>query len=403
MNKTKDHIYFKGMLEEKEVITLLGDLISINSVNPLEDTSRQGEKKLAFYVRDYLKNIGIQSSLQWVLSERPNVIGILEGVKEGKGFVLEAHMDTVKSDNMTIDPFLPRIKEGKMFGRGACDDKGSLTAMLLAMKLLKEKKIPLKGRVYLAAVIDEEYKYRGVSHLLDNGFRADAGIVGEPTNLDIIIAHKGALRWRIVTKGIACHSSEPEKGKNAIYSMTQVINILQKRLIPAYKKRLHPLVGSPTLSINTIQGGTQINIVPDRCFVEIDRRIIPGEDYKNVLKEIDRVLNELRGENPLLRIEREEPYVASPPMQVSESERVVKALFQSIKDNIGSEPKVRGGKFDSDAGKFVAQGIPTPVFGPGSMLQAHSKDEWVEIREVMQAAEIIAQTIVTYQDKLPRN
>ncbi len=333
-------MYFKDMLEEKGVITLLEDLISINSVNPLEDTSRQGEKELAFYIRDYLKNIGIQSTLQWVLNERPNVIGILEGIQEGKNFVLEAHMDTVKVDNMTIDPFLPRIKEEKMFGRGACDDNGSLTAMLLAMKLLKEKKIPLRGRVYLAAVVDEEYKYRGVSHLLDNGFRADAGIVGEPTNLDIIIAHKGALRWRIVTKGVASHSSEPEKGENAIYSMTQVINTLQKRLIPAYKKRLHSLVGSPTLSVNTIQGGTQINIVPDRCFIGIDRRIIPGEDYKTVLKEVDGLLNELRKENPLLEIEREEPYVASPPMQVSESERVVKALFQSIKDNTGRKPKI---------------------------------------------------------------
>ncbi len=393
-------MHFKDMLEEKEVITLLGDLISMNSVNPLEDTSKQGEKELAFYIRDYLEDIGIQSTLQWVLNERPNVIGILEGAQGGKNFVLEAHMDTVKADNMTIDPFLPRIKEGKMFGRGACDDKGSLTSMLLAMKLLKEKKISLKGRVYLAAVIDEEYKYKGVSHLLDNGFRADAGIVGEPTNLDIIIAHKGALRWRIVTKGVACHSSEPEKGENAIYSMTQVINALQKRLIPAYKKRLHPLVGSPTLSINIIQGGTQINIVPDRCCVEIDRRTIPGEDYKTVLKEVDGVLNELRKENPLLKVEREEPYVASPSMEVDKNERVVKALFQSIKDNIDRKPKIRGGKFDSDAGKFVAQGIPTPVFGPGNILQAHSKDEWVEVREVMQAAEIIAQTIVAYQNRM---
>ena len=118
---------------------------------------------------------------------------------------------------------------------------------------------------------------------------------------------------------------------------------------------------------------------------------------------MDGLLNELRKENPLLEIEREEPYVASPPMEVDKNERVVKALFQSIKDNTGRKPKIRGGKFDSDAGKFVAQGIPTPVFGPGSMLQAHSKDEWVEIREVMQAAEIIAQAIVIYQDKLPRN
>jgi len=394
----KGNIYFKGMIEEKEVVNLLGDLISINSVNPLEDRSAKGEKDLASYVRGYLKNTGIKSILQPVLDERPNVIGIVESENKGKNFVLEAHMDTVKVDNMTIDPFLPKIKEGKMFGRGACDDKGSLAAMLLAMKLLKQKNIPLKGDVYLAAVVDEEHKYRGVSYLLNQGFKFDAGIVGEPTDLDIIIAHKGCLRWRIITKGISAHSSEPEKGKNAIYLMSEVIDAIQKRLIPLCKEESHPLVSSPTLSVDIIQGGNEINIIPDRCFIEIDRRMIPGENDRDVLKEVDKFLDELMRENPLLEVEREDPFVASPPMQIDEDEEVVQALFKCAKDIRVAEPKIRGVGFDTDAGKFVARGIPTPVFGPGNIAQAHSENEWVEIKQVVQAAEIIAQTIVVYQD-----
>jgi len=393
-------MYFRGTIKEEEVVVLLGDLIRINSVNPLEDVSVEGEKELAFYIRDYLEDIGIQTSLQWILPERPNVIGILEGTRKGKKFILEAHMDTVRVDNMSIDPFLPKMKEGKMFGRGACDDKGSLTAMLLAMKLLKQKRTCLKGIVYLTAIMDEEYKQRGISHLLSEEFKVDAGIVGEPTNLDIVVAHKGTIRWRIVTEGVACHSSEPEEGENAIYSMTQVIDILQRRLVPAYRKRSHPLVGSPTLSVNVIRGGNQINIVPDKCFIEIDRRTIPEEDYRSVLKEVDEVLGELRQESRLLKVEREEPYLISPPMEVSKNERIVKTLFESVKDNIGSEPKIKGAKFDSDAGKFVAKGISAPVFGPGNILQAHSKDEWVELRQVVQAAEIIADAILTYQDEM---
>ena len=390
----------KGIIEEKEVINLLGDLISINSVNPLENTSAKGEKEIASYLRDYLKNIGIKSILQPVLNERPNVIGILEGKNKGRNFVLEAHMDTVKVDNMNIDPFLPKIEEGKMLGRGACDDKGSLAAMLLAMKLLKQENIPLKGDVYLAAVVDEEHKHRGVSHLLNQEFRFDAGIVGEPTNLDILIAHKGCLRWRIITKGISVHSSEPEKGKNAICLMSQVIDALQKRLIPLCRKKSHPLVGSPTLSVNIIQGGIQVNTIPDRCFIEIDRRMIPGENDQDVLKGVDEFLDELRKEDSLLEVEREDPFITSPPMQINEDEEVVQALFKCAKDNKATEPKIRGGRFDSDAGKFVARGVPTPVFGPGDITQAHSENEWVEIKQVVQAAEIIAQTIITYHSRV---
>jgi len=393
-------MYFRGTIKEEEVVALLGDLIRINSVNPLEDVSAEGEKELAFYIRDYLEDIGIQTSLQWILPERPNVIGILEGTRKGKKFILEAHMDTVRIDNMSIDPFLPKIKEGKMFGRGACDDKGSLTAMLLAMKLLKQKRTCLKGIVYFTAVIDEEHKQRGISYLLSEEFKVDAGIVGEPTNLDIVVAHKGIVRWRVVTEGVACHSSEPEKGENAICSMAQVIDVLQRKLVPVYRKRSHSLVGSPTLSINVIRGGNQINIVPDKCFIEIDRRTIPEEDYRSVLQEVDEVLEELRQESRFLKVEREKPYLVSPPMEVNKNERIVKTLFESVKDNMRSEANIKGAKFDSDAGKLVAKGICAPVFGPGNILQAHSKDEWVELRQVVQAAEIIADAVLIYQNEM---
>ncbi|MCK4926570.1 M20/M25/M40 family metallo-hydrolase, partial [Candidatus Aerophobetes bacterium] len=149
--------------------------------------------------------------------------------------------------------------------------------------------------------------------------------------------------------------------------------------------------------VNVIRGGTQVNTVPDRCFIEVDRRMVPGENDRDVLEEVDQFLDELRKENPLLEVEREDPFLTSPAMQIDEEEEVVQALFQCAKDRRASEPKIRGGRFDSDAGKFVARGIPTPVFGPGNIAQAHSEEEWIQIREVVQAAEIIAQSIVTYQ------
>jgi len=395
--RNKDYFKdLKEMVEEREVVNLLGDLISINSVNPLEGTSGKGEKEIAFYIRDFLKKAGINSVLQPVLNDRPNVIGILEGRGKGKNIVLEAHMDTVKVDNMRIEPFSPKIEDGRMFGRGACDDKGSLTAMLLAVKILKEENISLKGNVYLAAVVDEEHRYRGVLHLLNQKFKFDAGIVGEPTGLDILIAHRGCLRWRIVTRGLSVHSSEPQRGKNAIYLMSEVIGAFQKELIPLCEKKSHPLVGPPSMSINIIRGGSEVNIVPDRCFIEIDRRTVPGESETDILKEIDEFLDRLKRKNPLLEVEREKPFLASPPMQIDKNEKIVKALFDSARE-METEVEVKGGRFDSDAGKFVARGIATPVFGPGNIAQAHSEDEWVEINQVVQATRIIAGAIVNYQ------
>ncbi len=391
-----NNINLKGIIKEKEVINLLSDLISIDSVNPLQNTSSTGEKELANYVREYLENMDIKTLVYPVIDGRPNIIAIIEGKNQGKNFVLEAHMDTVKADNMTIEPFLPNIREGKIFGRGACDDKGSLASMILALKLLKQTSISLKGNVYLAAVIDEEYKQRGVLHLLNQEFKFDAGIVGEPTNLDIVIAHQGCLRWRIITKGISAHSSEPEKGKNAIYFMNKVINSIQEKLIPLCNEKSHPLVGSPTLSVNIIKGGIQINTIPNRCFIEIDRRMIPGENSQDILKEVDKFLNNLKKELPMLEIEREDPFIISPPMQINKEEEVVKALFQCINDNRGTNPKIRGAKFGTDAAIFVNRGIPTVVFGPGNIAQAHSDDEWIEIKQVAQAAEIIAQTVTVY-------
>jgi acetylornithine deacetylase len=395
----KNDTVFRGMLQEEEVSNLLGDLISINSVNPLADNSSKGEKELALYIRGYLRNIGVRSSLQWVLEGRPNVIGILEGKNEGKNFVLESHMDTVRADNMRIDPFLPKIEAGKIFGRGACDDKGSLAAMLLALKLLKQKKkIPLNGNIYFAAVVDEEHKSAGVLHLLNQGIRFDAGIIGEPTSLQIIVALRGTIRFRIITKGVSAHSSEPEKGENAIYLMNTVIDSLRTKLVPFCKKRIHPLVGPPTLSVNTIRGGIQSNIIPDTCVIEIDRRMIPGENGPDVLREIDEVLNQLKIENGLLNVKREDPFAAVSPVEISKDEAVVQALSHSVRHNMSKEAKIGGERFSSDAGIFFGRKIPTPVFGPGNIAQAHSEVEWVEIKEVIQAAEIIAQAIVIYQD-----
>ena len=172
-------------------------------------------------------------------------------------------------------------------------------------------------------MVDEEHKSAGMLHLLNQGLRFDAGIVGEPTNLQIIVAHRGCIRSRIITKGISAHSSEPEKGEDAVYFMNRIIDASRTKLVPFYKERTHPLVGSPTLSVNTIRGGIQSNIIPNKCIIEIDRRMIIGENVPDVLRAIDELLNQLKRENHLLEVKREAPFAAVSNMEMSKDEAVV--------------------------------------------------------------------------------
>lgn len=392
----ENEINFKDMIGEKKVINLLGELIRINSINPLKDDKSTGEREIAFFISDYLNGIDINNKLLPVTENRFNVIGVIEGDGNGNNLVLEAHMDTVGIKNMKIPPFLPTVKDGKIYGRGACDDKGSLASMILAMEILKERKVSLKGNLYLAAVIDEEHTQMGVSHLLEQDHRFDASIVGEPTNLDIVIAHQGCLRWDIVTRGLSAHSSEPEKGENAIYYMNEVIDMIRRNIIPNLQNKKHPLVGSPSLSINIIGGGSQSNIIPNKCSITLDRRMIPGEDSKEILDEIDMNIAKLLDKSPLLRIERHKPFIESPTMELEENEEIVKLLSECLFEYNLTESKIKGAKYGTDASVFKKNGIPAVVFGPGDIAQAHAEDEWINIEQVIKAAEIIACTAFKY-------
>ena len=433
---------FKDAISDREVEELLGKLISISSVNPFgrEEFSwpPYGEAKIAEFVGDYMQGLGLKVEFQEVLPGRPNVIvtmegregeGALQGTLHGSGIaprgsrvalqdrgetpqaqnerqgyggragsralLLEAHMDTVQVENMAIDPFIPKVEGGRLFGRGACDDKSSLAAMMLALKLIKESDYTPEATVYLAAVADEEYKFRGVRHLLESGIRADAGIVGEPTDLDVVIAHKGCVRWRIITRGKAVHSSRPEEGVNAIHKMADVIVGMRRKLEPLYDARRHPLVGTPTLSVGLISGGVGVNTVPDECTIHIDRRLLPGEKADEVLQEFREVFEELKAQDPSLDVRMEEPYLIDIPVEISAEEPVVRCLVEASQAVLG-DARIKGVPYGTDASKIAASGIPSVVFGPGSIVNAHSPSEFVEVWQVRKAAEIIAEAITRF-------
>lgn len=410
---------FKDAISDEEVEEVLGKLVSVSSVNPFGEEGFSwppyGEEKVAEFVGDRMKQLGLKVDFQEVLPGRPNVLVTMEGSlrkeakrryktgasgeaetpKEDRALLLEAHMDTVQAENMAVEPFVPKVEKGRMFGRGACDTKGSLAAMMLALKLVRESGCEPEATVYLAAVADEEYKFRGITRVLESGIRADAGIVGEPTDLDVVIAHKGCVRWRIVTRGKAVHSSRVEEGVNAIHKMADVIVGVRKKLEPAYATKRHPLVGCPTFSIGLISGGVGVNTVPDYCYIHVDRRLLPGEKADEALREFHEVLEELRARDPSLDVRMEEPYLTDIPMEVSEQEPIVQRMAQASNAILGSA-RIKGVPYGTDASKITAAGIPSIVFGPGSIDNAHSASEFVELWQVRRAAEILAEVIVSF-------
>ena len=364
------------------VIDILSELVRINSVNP--EWGGPGERDVATWVRRFFEERNIDVWENEVLPGRPNVIARMPGQNPNRRVVLEAHMDTVATGGMTVEPFDPVIRDGKLFGRGSVDVKCGLAAMMDAVSRIKNPPC----EVWLAAVIDEENAYRGVLNLIDELPEAHAAIVAEPTENLIVRANKGVLRWRITTHGKAAHSAKPHLGKSAIHEMAAVLSLIEKdneRLA----EKCHPLVGPATCCVGTIEGGTQVNIVPDRCQISLDRRMLPGETGEAVLAEYRELFTGLDAS-------MESPDLVDEGMETAESEAVVQVSKSTIEE-LGGNPETVGVPFGCDATKLSRAGIPSIIFGPGSINQAHGAIEFVEIEQVEFAAEFYRKVVMDFR------
>ena len=257
--------------------------------------------------------------------------------------MLDAHQDTVPVDGMTIPPFEPVEKAGRLYGRGSCDVKGGLAAMLSAFTRLAHERPASMPNVVLSLTCDEEATSIGINHLTDSwsrespGYRLcprqpDMAIVAEPTMLDIVVAHRGATRWKMRTEGRACHSSRPNEGINAIYRMAQVVGCLEEfaAWLPT-SRPAHPRCGPATLSVGRIDGGSSVNVVPDACMIDIDRRVIPGEDRFAVIEELAAYLREKLDFDVI----HDAPYCASPPLGDELNAELAQELMRSITAVVG--------------------------------------------------------------------
>ena len=375
------------------VIDLLSRMVSINSVNA-SMAATPGEAEMAHFVADLGRSAGLDVSLQEALPNRPNVFLRLPATERSgdspRRILFDTHLDTVPIDSMP-NALTPRLDGGRMYARGACDTKGAVAAALWALLQLAETQPRRNAEVCLLGSVDEEYQKRGVTFAVANGLRADAAVVGEPTGLRPVIAHKGAVRWKITTHGKAAHTSRPENGVNAIYQMVEVVECLRERLEPALAAQTHPLLTPPTLTVAQVEGGTGANIVPELCTITIDRRTLPTEDPEAILRGVDALLADLTSKRPDVRLERQAPFLAERGLETAPDAAVVQLTQRACAAVLGERADVTpvGVPYGTDATQLGGvAGIPTVVLGPGDIAQAHSADEWVELRQVEQAGQI---------------
>ena len=375
------------------VRSTLASLIRINSVNAFYDNG-PGEGALAEYIQGFFADRNIHTWTQEVFPGRSNVIARLDGKQTDRRILLEAHMDTVSVSGMEIHPFDPKVENGCMFGRGACDTKAGLAAMMHAVSELRSEGFVPPCEVWLCAVVDEEYSFQGVLKLCQ-GSMASAAIVAEPTELRTVLACKGVLRWRIVSKGRAAHSSKVHLGNNAIHHMARLVVAIED-FHTSLLNRTHPLLGSATGNVGVIRGGHQVNFVPDLCSIEIDRRLLPTETVHSVLEEYQQILNRMHVEFPQSLFAMESPMLIDVGLSTDPNSDVARCA-QRVAEKMGIDGQYYGVPFGCDASKLAAHGIPSIVFGPGSIDRAHAAIEYVELDQVDVAVDFIRRFILEFE------
>jgi len=353
------------MAAPTNVVELLRDLVAIPSVNPQGNpgTDHVGEQSMAEYVADFLRGLGAEVAIEPVEPGRPNVVASFAPKEPKARLAFAPHLDTVSVAGMTIPPFDPVVRDGKLFGRGSTDTKGPMAAALWAVRDWAQSPARASSHIHwtFLALMGEEAGNDGAHAVAKSGFASDLTLVLEPTSLGVVTAHKGALWLEVTTTGVACHGSTPDRGRNAIYAMRRVLEVIEEKIIPDLAHHAHPKLGPTTVNVGTITGGSKINIVPDACRIEIDCRVVPGLDTE---KWRARLETELRAVVPDVSV-RLQRY--SPPLDTSEA-------FTTA-------------PWFSDASVLNGPRCPAVCVGPGSIAQAHTKDEFILVRDLEEGAD----------------
>lgn len=367
-----------------EVSELAARLVEIESINPDVVAGGSGETGMARFVAEWCERAGLDVSVESAAPGRPNVVAVARGTGTGRSLMLNAHMDTVGVAGMA-DPFAPRLDNGRLYGRGAYDMKGSLAACMLAVAEAGRRR--LAGDVVLTAVADEEFASVGTEAIVARR-RADAAIVTEPTALQVAVAHRGFVHVEVETRGRAAHGSLPDIGIDAIAKMGGVLVGIERLDKSLRANPTHPHLDSGSVHASLIEGGQEYSSYPARCVLQAERRTIPGETVHTVEGELRAVVEQAA--------EGDSDFVADvrilgsrEPFEVDEGQPIVESVRRHATAVLGRVPEFVGVPFWADSALLAEAGIPTVVFGPGGE-GAHAEVEWVEVADLERCVEIYA-------------
>ncbi|MFB0559863.1 MAG: M20 family metallopeptidase [Candidatus Lokiarchaeia archaeon] len=375
---------------EDEIISLTRELIKIPSYVEVED----GERRVAECLEAFFRDNGLSPEIREIESGVNIIVSFDDIDASSPSLMFNGHLDTVPVENMTIPPFEAEIRDGKLYGRGSCDMKGGLASMAAALVALKRAEVKLKGGLVFAGVSTEEAGSWGTREIIRSGPLTDCVIVGEPTNLEIVSASKGITLAIIDIMGKAAHGSSPELGVNAIYKAMKLVQKVRDELPKIFQKKKHPVLGSPTFNLGTIKGGERFNIVPDKCNLVFDRRMIPGETGDEVTSEFQEIINSIKKEDAEFDATLQ-MVMGLPPMDTPIDLPFIKCLDEAV-EHVFGQTNYAGIAGSTDAALFSQHGIPSIVFGPGHLSKAHTSDEYIEISQLKKAAEIYAITALKF-------
>jgi len=394
---------------------LLGQLIAVPSVNPLlaVDGDREpGEGQMTEWLCRYCDQRGWRRLRQEVHSGRTNVVALVPG-DSGKTILWDVHQDTVSTAGMTVDAFQARTTNGRIYGRGACDVKGAMAAMLCAASSACRDSAARRPNLLLSFTVNEECGFTGAAALArlwqdepgalarnaatdPNGaltldelrtLRPSSAVVAEPTSLDVVVAHRGVVRWRCRTIGRAAHSSQPQHGRNAISAMAEIVRLVDRFHADTLSGRVDSLCGASTAVVTTIHGGTGPNTVPDETIVDIDRQLLPNESVEDAYRELVEVVD--GADKHGCQIQHDSPWMQSHGLTDAQNRDWAEAVAGVVRAG-GADSRVIGVPYGTNAATIADTGIPTVVFGPGSIEQAHTADEWIDVEQLELAADLFA-------------
>src|SRR3954471_21961524 len=357
-----------------ELTALLSDLVAIDSVNPSLVAGGAGEGQIARFVADWANGHGLETELLEGTPARPTVLVRGRGGGGGPTLLLCGHLDTVNVEGMA-DPHRPLVDGDRLYGRGAYDMKAGVAAALIAAR--EAARSGLRGDVVVAAVADEEHASLGVQEAL-RALRADAAIVTEPTELELVVAHKGFVWIEIEVTGVAAHGLRPHLGVDAIVKSGPILTALGA-LDAALGERMHPLLGRGSVHVSVIEGGVELSSYPARCVIGLERRTLPGETGPDIEREVEELLDRCRAADRDLQV-MQRTLLVREPFEVDQESELVTAVKDSASRLLGSQPPIAGASYWADAAFIAAAGIPTVMFGPSGE-GAHALEEWVSVSD----------------------